>query len=231
MKVEKLFHDSWPREVPEAILIFRKKILPFLKERIKDGEVVFPSINKMFRAFRETPFDKVRVVILGQDPYHDGSANGLCFDNSPKGKMSPSLRNILDKIIKSDVKKTNIKDLVDKSGSYLGHLPSQGVLMINSAFSVAQGEPGSHSKKWKSFTSAIIEALAKRKEPIVWILWGAHALDLAGFKNPEHFYIVSSHPSPFSYDKQLREFPSFRSINSFEEANKILNKISEPINW
>jgi len=112
--------------------------------------------------------------VLGQDPYHDGSAVGLSFDNTYPSKISPSLRNILNEIAEDDV--DTDKESMKKSGSYLGHLPSQGVLLINTALSVEKSSPASHAKYWRDFTDAVIKYIDKEKDGIIWVLWGAHAL-------------------------------------------------------
>jgi uracil-DNA glycosylase len=156
--------------------------------------VCFPPSHLIFRVFNETPFEEVKVVILGQDPYHDGSATGLAFDNARGRSVSPSLRNIL-KEIEDDIGVTASKD---NPTSYLEHLPSQGVLLLNTALSVPKGTPEGHLEYWQEFTSEIIKSLQKIPN-VIWILWGKKAQAFESrITNTSHKVIKGAHPSPFS---------------------------------
>lgn len=219
---KKLITPDWAAACEKAFLHFYEKIVPVVKAASVEGPVYPEQINT-FRAFKECPVDKVKVVILGQDPYHDGTAIGLCFDNMVTNKkISPSLKNILIEM-DSDLNGysyTKIKTSVEHS--FLGHLPSQGVLMINTALTVEAGKPNSHSEIWKPFTGQIIEFL-NTKDDIVWILWGNYA---KGFKklitNKTHKFVEGAHPSPLSANRG-----GFFGGKYFSKTNEYLkNKIS-----
>lgn len=211
---------------------FKETTSPYLsKEKLKHR--VFPEASLTFRAFKECPFDQTNIVILGQDPYHDfGSATGLCFDNKfGAAKISPSLRNLLNEMAFDSGSYSDDLDLVEKSGSYLGHLPKQGVLLLNTALTVAEQSPASHLNIWAPFTQKVIEALNK-KEKLIWILWGAKAQAFIPQINPKHYKILSSHPSPLSATKECGNTPPFKGSKPFSAANIILEKLNLPlVNW
>lgn len=180
-------------------------------------ENVYPSADKIFRAFNECPLDKLQVVILGQDPYHDGSATGLAFDNYiQQKKTSPSLQNILKEL------KKDTDYAWDGQESALGHLPEQGVLLLNTALTVEKGKAGSHTTHWKPFTEQLIKDL-QAKDNLVWILWGNHAKSYKKFiTNKTQHILEGGHPSP------LNTKGDFENGNYFSKANSL---ISNPINW
>lgn len=124
-------------------------------------------------------------------------------------------------------------DAMQKSGSYLGHLPKQGVLLINTALTVEKSSPATHAKYWRDFTDAVIKYINDNKDGIIWVLWGAHALSIKDkIDNESHYFIVSSHPSPLSYTKTLRTYPKFKGSKPFSKVNDILSKLnSQTINW
>lgn len=161
------------------------------------------------------------------DPYFDGSATGLAFDNPyPTSKVSPSLRNILDELSKDYVDVD--MDAMEASGSYLGSLPSQGVLLINTALTAQIGKAGVHASYWKPFTKEVIKAINNGKDRIIWVLWGGHALSFKDMiDNPTHYFIISSHPSPLGYTKELQDYPPFKDSRPFSKVNKILTKIGK----
>ncbi len=155
---------------------------------------VYPNPKHIFRAFDETPFDAVKVVILGQDPYHGaGQANGLCFAVNPGVKAPPSLQNIF-KEIESDLGHPANRD------TDLDRWAKQGVLLLNATLTVRASSPGSHQGKgWEQFTDAAIKKLNDEREGIVFILWGNYAKQKgAHIDRSKHFVIESPHPSPFS---------------------------------
>jgi uracil-DNA glycosylase len=178
----------------------------------------------LFKAFRTTPLSKVKVVILGQDPYHDGSFDGFAFSNKGKtGKLSPSLVNIL-KEIESDV----------YEGLMLDHDPDlerwakQGVLLINTAHTVRKGEAGSHLHLWDMFTARVIHVLVNRHQPIVWMLWGSKAKKHFEGRtlSKDHLKLTCPHPSPFS------AYSGFFGCKHFSQANTFLLEHNiEPIKW
>ncbi len=177
----------------------------------------------LFQAFRETPFTKVKVVVLGMDPYHDGSYNGLAFGNgtptepSKTTGISPSLRNVLAEV-KSSYDGAPHSSLYDWS--------YQGVLLINTAHTVVKGTAGSHIPLWSKFTSSVINAI-NSKDNIVWMLWGSNAHAYAdSVTNPSHIVIKSGHPSP------LNRSNPFIGCGCFSECDSALMKKGIiPIQW
>lgn len=207
---------DWAEKFPDLFAKFRTKIVP---ELAKQTQTVYPLNSKdIFKAFKECPVDTVRVVILLQDPYHDGSATGLALDNvKTKKKVSPSLVNVL-KEIRDDLGQTKA-DI--NNTSYLEHLPSQGVLLINSALTVVKGQPLSHIELWKDWTEDLVSDLNKL-DNIVWVLWGNFA---KGFKskitNTTHKVVEGAHPSPFSATKFFGG-KYFSAVNNILKDNIIV---------
>ncbi|MGL5820362.1 MAG: uracil-DNA glycosylase [Sarcina sp.] len=193
----------------------------FLKEeyRIK---TIYPHMNDIFNALHYTSFKEVKVLLLGQDPYHGaGQAHGLSFSVKKGVRIPPSLRNIY-------------KELNSDLGCYIpnhGFLESwakQGVLMLNTALTVREGQPNSHKGKgWEILTDKIIELLNEREDPVVFILWGANAISKERLiTNERHFIIKSVHPSPLSASR------GFFGSKPFSKTNEFLKSINkEPINW
>lgn len=175
---------------------------------------VYPSKDKIFEAFNLAPFNKVKVIILGQDPYHEpDQAQGLCFYVPPSVKTPPSLKNIAKELGK-------IPDLLSWA--------NQGVLLLNATLTVEAHKAGSHQKKgWEEFTDAAIKALADKRENLVFILWGAYAQKKGAFiDRSRHLVIESAHPSPLSARR------GFFGSQPFLKANAYLNeKNITPIIW
>lgn len=185
--------------------------------------VCYPNGGDIFAAFDRTPFDKVKVVILGQDPYHEpGQAHGLCF-SVPQGIMvPPSLVNII-KEINSDLG-TNIPLT---SGNLTGWA-DQGVLLLNATLTVRAHQAGSHQHKgWEQFTDAAISALAQQRQGIVFLLWGSFAISKAQFiDRSRHFVFTAPHPSPLS------AYRGFFGCRHFSQCNAVLQSQGlEPIDW
>ena len=181
----------------------------------------FPPKNQIFRAIKLTPFDEVKVVIIGQDPYHnDNQANGLCFSVSDKVKAPPSLKNIF-KELEDDLG-------IKKTSNELEMWAKQGVLLLNATLTVRAHEANSHKDLgWGQFTDFIIKEISDKKENVVFVLWGAFAQKKAGLIDAsKHFIIQSAHPSPFSVHKGFFGSRPFSKINQFLEE-----KGKEPINW
>lgn len=178
------------------------------------ASTVFPPENKIFEAFNRTPFDKVKAVILGQDPYHEpDQAQGLCFYVPPGVKPPPSLRNIAKELGK-------MPDLLSWS--------DQGVLLLNATLTVEAHKAGSHQKKgWETFTDAAVKALAEKRDNLVFILWGAYAQKKGEFiDRTRHLIVESAHPSPLSARR------GFFGSQPFSKANAYLTeKAIEPIVW
>ena len=181
----------------------------------------FPPKNQIFRAIELTPFEEVKVVIIGQDPYHnDNQANGLCFSVSDKVKAPPSLKNIF-KELEADLG-------IKKTPNELEMWAKQGVLLLNATLTVRAHEANSHKDLgWEKFTDFIIKEISDKKENVVFVLWGAFAQKKAGLiDTSKHFIIQSAHPSPFSVHKGFFGSRPFSKINQFLEE-----KGKEPINW
>jgi len=217
--------QSWRQVLEEELKKeYIQKINQTLDKEKKEGFLVFPEENLVFNAFLKTPFDSVKVVIVGQDPYHGpGQAHGLSF-SVPKGvKLPPSLKNIF-KELKSDL------NLSTPLHGCLESWAQQGVLLLNATLTVRAKEPGSHSNiGWELFTDAVVEALCRRKDPLVFLLWGKTALKKCHtvLDNIEHSHVVliASHPSPYSAS-------GFLGCRHFSKVNECLaNWKKTPIRW
>ena len=194
----------------------------FLKQEMAAGKTIFPRPADWFRALDLTPLDQVRVVILGQDPYHGpGQAHGLAFSVQPGVKVPPSLVNIY-KELRDDL------GLDPARHGHLEHWANQGVLLLNNCLTVEQGQAASHAKRgWEGFTDAVIRLVNDREEPAVFILWGSHAQRKAAFvDNTRHLVIKSPHPSPLSAHN------GFFGTRPFSKANAFLETHGQPpIDW
>lgn len=193
----------------------------FVKEEYKT-HAIYPPGPKMFNAFEKCPFDKLEVVILGQDPYHGlGQANGLCFSVNDGVPIPPSLRNIF-KEIKDDIGKE-----IPTSGN-LERWAKQGVLLLNATLTVRQNEPGSHQNKgWEIFTDEVIKIIAEKKRDVVFILWGSYAQKKGEFlTDKKHLILKAAHPSPFAAHR------GFFGCRHFSKANDYLLKNNKrAIDW
>ena len=198
-----------------------ESLTDFVRERYRTA-TVYPPASKIFAAFDACPFDKVKVVILGQDPYHGpGQANGLCFSVSPGVAMPPSLINIF-KEIESDLGKPMPAD------GNLERWASQGVLLLNSTLTVDAHQANSHQGKgWELLTDAAIRALAERRDNIVFMLWGIYAIRKGDFiDRSRHLVLTSPHPSPLS------AYRGFFGNHHFSLANDYLAAHGKtPIEW
>lgn len=194
----------------------------FVKKEYKEG-VVYPAPKNIFRAFDLCPFDKVKVVILGQDPYHgEQQANGLSFAVNEDTKIPPSLQNIF-KEIENDLE----KPLIHRSGD-LSRWAKQGVLLLNATLTVRAHSAGSHQDHgWEQFTDAVIRVLSEERSNIVFILWGNYAKAKgAHIDRNRHLVLQSPHPSPFS------AYNGFLGSKPFSKTNEYLVIHNEsPIEW
>lgn len=214
---------SWLKHLePEFNAPYMTNLKSFLANELKKKKTIFPNGPNYFEALNRTDFDKVKVVILGQDPYHgEGQAHGLSF-SVPKGvRPPPSLLNIF-KEIRDDLKKEpSVKD-------DLSSWADQGVLLLNSVLTVEMGKPASHQKRgWEEFTDKIIHALNTERSGIVFILWGSYAQKKGAFiDRSKHYVIESVHPSPLSAHR------GFLGSKPFSKANVYLKKMGQTeINW
>ncbi|MFD2512412.1 uracil-DNA glycosylase [Pontibacter locisalis] len=214
--------ESWQNVLQDE---FEKPYFKNLVSYVKDeytSQKVYPAGNQIFNAFQMCPFDEVKVVILGQDPYHGpNQANGLAFSVSDKVRTPPSLLNIF-KEIKSDLGKD-----MPATGN-LERWAQQGVLLLNATLTVRAGNAGSHQKKgWEEFTDAVVQKVNDLKEHVVFMLWGNYAQKKGAFiDESKHLVLKAAHPSPFAADR------GFFGSRHFSKANKYLQEHGkEPINW
>lgn len=214
--------DSWKDKLSgEFEKAYFKNLVAFIKEEYK-SHTIFPPGKQIFSAFDHCSFDDVKVVIIGQDPYHGpGQGNGLCFSVNDGVRKPPSLINIF-KEIKNDLGKE-----IPESGN-LERWADQGVLLLNATLTVRANSPGSHQKKgWEQFTDAVIKLLSDQKENLVFILWGAYAQKKGEVIDAQkHMIIKSAHPSPFAADRGFFGSKPFSRTNDYLES-KSLNTI----NW
>ena len=192
-----------------------------LQARLEAGTCIFPP--GPFRALELTPLDQVRVVILGQDPYHgSGQAEGLAFSVAPGVKIPPSLRNIFKEILLEGGKLASDQQLISPKSGSLARWATQGVLLLNACLTVEEGLPASHAKLgWEVLTDALISLVAKTNKNVVFMLWGAHAQAKQGLLqgDGQHLVLCANHPSPLS---ALRPPAPFLGCNHFALANDFL---------
>lgn len=220
--MEVKIHHSWRQRLnSEFSKEYFQKLVAFIKSEYRSN-TVYPSGPLIFRAFDECPLDKVKVVIVGQDPYHgNGQANGLSFSVGREVSIPPSLKNIF-KELKNDIGKD-----VPSNGE-LDHWAKQGVLLLNATLTVRAGSAGSHQGYgWEEFTDSVIHALNDEKVHLVFILWGKYAQEKGNFIDREkHLVIESAHPSPYSAER------GFFGSRPFSRTNEYLNKNGiEEISW
>ncbi len=193
-----------------------KKLIFFFNNENKT-KTIYPKKEDLFKALKYTDYEDVKVVILGQDPYHgEGEANGLCFSVNNGIRIPPSLRNIF-KELKEDLN-------VDRTNTDLIDWAKQGVLLLNTVLTVEKDKPFSHRNKgWEIFTDSIISKLNEREEMIIFVLWGSAAREKKRLiTNKIHKIVESTHPSPFSYDKGFKGSKPFTKINNYLNKDKII---------
>ena len=213
-------HETWKSFINfETKKPYFKKIKDRLISDNAEGKIVLPEPKNFFRAFDLCELNKVKVVIIGQDPYHTpGVPNGLAFSVNKNQKLPPSLINIFREL-ESDLGVKN----------YIGDLSAwsrQGVLLLNTCLSVCAGLPASHSNiGWENFTNAAIEEIQKKKN-IIFLLWGKHAQQKKAFIQEDNFILEAAHPSPLSANN------GFFGCNHFSKTNNLLTSLgSDPIDW
>ena len=196
-------------------------LVEFVRQEYSSRQIFTPA-NQIFAAFNATPFSDVKVVILGQDPYHDDSqANGLCFSVNDGIQFPPSLRNIFKEI------HDDTGAEIPSSGN-LGRWAKQGVLLLNSTLTVQAHHAGSHQGKgWEEFTDAVIRTLAENRSNLVFILWGSYAIKKGGFiSRTKHLVLTSPHPSPLSAHRGFFGNHHLSQANEYLAAHNI-----SPIQW
>jgi uracil-DNA glycosylase len=217
-------HPSW---LPVLQDEFQKPYIlslnQFLEQEEAQGTIVYPKLSDVFNAFNFTPFNVVKVVILGQDPYHGANqAHGLCFSVQKGVAVPPSLKNIYKEL------QADIPGFIIPAHGDLSSWAKQGVLLLNTTLTVRAGEPGSHQKMgWEQFTDQAIRALSEQREGLVFMLWGRHAQAKASLIDPtKHVVLTAAHPSPFS------AYNGFFGCTHFSKANAyLLSKGENPIVW
>lgn len=202
---------------------YMKDLKAFLLREKQEGKTVFPPGNMIFNAFNHTPFQKVKAVILGQDPYHgQGQAHGLAFSVQKGVTVPPSLRSIY-KELKNDIEGFTIPDHGE-----LTKWADEGVLLLNAALTVRKGEAASHHNKgWEKFTDQAIIELSEKKKGIIFLLWGKNAqAKMPLIDANKHFILKAAHPSPYSAEH------GFFGCRHFSKTNQLLKEQKlEPIDW
>jgi uracil-DNA glycosylase len=220
-------HESWKAALADEFASpYMTALKSFLLAERETGKRIFPAGGEWFRALDLTPLDKVRVVILGQDPYHGvGQAHGLCFSVRPGVPPPPSLVNIY-KEMKTDL------GLERPRHGFLEHWAQQGVLLLNSVLTVQMGLAASHRDRgWERFTDAVIRAVNGKQDPVVFMLWGSYAQKKAAFvdgadKGGRHLVLKAAHPSPLSAHNGFFGCRHFSRANAFLEERGL-----PPIDW
>lgn len=220
--MKELIHNEWQEVLKDEFEApYYQQLRQFLKKEYQE-QVVFPEMNHIWEAFEWTPYDKVKVVILGQDPYHGpNQAHGLSFSVQPTIKTPPSLVNIY-KELQSDL------GIPPVNHGYLKAWAEQGVLLLNTVLTVRNGQANSHrGQGWETLTDAVIKKLNDRATPIVFILWGKPSISkLKLIDTTRHAVITAPHPSPLS------AYRGFFGSKPFSKTNEALIKFGEtPINW
>lgn len=219
-----LINESWKAALAEEFeKPYMQDLEAFLQKEKQEGEVIFPPGSLIFNAFNHTPFDKVKVVILGQDPYHGaGQAHGLSFSVQKGVAIPPSLRSIYKEL------HADIPGFVIPQHGELTHWADQGVLLLNATLTVRKAEPASHHKKgWEIFTDQAIRTLSEKRSGIVFLLWGKNAqAKIPLIDGEKHTILTAAHPSPYS------AYSGFFGCRHFSKTNEILKKLGQtPIDW
>ncbi|MCR5820052.1 MAG: uracil-DNA glycosylase [Bacteroidaceae bacterium] len=213
---------SWHQKLaPEFEKPYFESLTTFIRQEYASGEC-YPPGRLIFHAFEATPFEKVKVVILGQDPYHEpGQAHGLCFSVPEGVALPPSLRNIYSEI------QSELGIVPPQSGD-LNRWAKQGVLLLNTTLTVRRGEAASHQGRgWETLTDVAIQCLARDREHIVFMLWGSYAGRKSTFIDPtRHLVLTSAHPSPLSAYRGFFGNHHFQLCNDYLKAHG-----KEPISW
>ena len=217
-------HSSWKTVLRDEFQKpYFEEIKNFLEEEKKNGNIIYPKWSDIFNAFNQAPFDDVKVVILGQDPYHgEGEAHGLCFSVQDGIRQPPSLKNIFKELV------TDIPGFVPPTSWNLLAWSKQGVFLLNATLTVRKDTPNSHKDAWwQQFTDAVIKKLSEEKSGLVFLLWWAYAQGKIGLIDQEkHLVLQAAHPSPFSAHKGFLWCKHFSKTNDY-----LLSHNKTPINW
>ncbi|HHX60141.1 MAG TPA: uracil-DNA glycosylase [Epulopiscium sp.] len=216
------FNNDWDELLKgEFTKPYYIELSKFLEQEYAE-QIILPPKKQIFTAFKTTSFQETQVVILGQDPYHgENQSHGLAFSVMPGVTIPPSLRNMLKEL------NSSLACKIPNNG-YLLEWANQGVLLLNTVLTVRKGEPNSHRKKgWETFTDAVIQALNKREDSVIFILWGNNAKEKSKMiTNTRHYILTAVHPSPLSASR------GFFGCNHFKLVNEILKEQNKkPIDW
>lgn len=216
-------HPSWLAYLaPQFELPYMRQLKQFLLEQKQAEKVIYPESKNIFNAFNSTPLDQVKVVILGQDPYHGpGQAHGLCFSVKPGIPAPPSLQNIYKEIHR------DLQLPIPRHG-FLQAWANQGVFLLNATLTVEQGRAGAHQGMgWEQFTDSAIQLVNEQREGVVFLLWGSYAQKKAQLiDSRKHLILRAPHPSPLS------AYRGFMGCGHFSQANEYLLRQGEtPIDW
>jgi uracil-DNA glycosylase len=222
VKIADSLNNDWEKLLYSSFAaIYFQELGQFLETEIATY-VIFPPTKLIFSAFQHSSFQKTKVVIIGQDPFHgEGQAQGLSFSVPPNFPLPPSLRNIYKELY-NDLK-------VIRMNGDLSPWANQGILLLNTVLTVRSGEPGSHAKRgWEKFTEEVISQLSQEKESVVFVLWGAYAQKLAKhIDSQKHLIIQAAHPSPLSANRG-----GFFGTKPFSKINQYLIETGqEAIDW
>lgn len=215
--------ESWKEVLKDEFeKPYFQHIITFLKAEKASGKIIYPPGPLIFNAFKQTPFPEVKLVILGQDPYHNkGQAHGLSFSVADGVQKPPSLLNIFKEL------KNDLGIEISKNGN-LEKWARQGVLLLNASLTVRQNEPGSHARiGWLQFTDSVIRKISDEKKGIVFLLWGKFAQEKqALIDETKHFVLKAAHPSPLSANN------GFFGCKHFSKANELLIRQQKmPVDW
>lgn len=228
-KITEQLDSAWKQHFENQFAMdYMVKLREFLKHEMEGGQVVYPPKDQWFNAFLYTPFDQIKVVIVGQDPYHgEGQAHGLSFSVPDGIKIPPSLRNIYKELNR------DMAMPIPSSGN-LEKWAKQGVLLLNASLTVRAGDANSHSKLgWLNFTNSCIEYINHNKTGVVFLAWGRFAHNVcAQIDTSKHCVIKTSHPSPLGASKQGKDFTAFVGSGCFTLANNYLQQTAQtPVDW
>lgn len=220
MTQELTWHDVIGAEKQQA---YFQQTLSFVDAERQAGKVIYPPAKDVFNAFRFTEFNQVKVVILGQDPYHGpNQAHGLCFSVLPGIKPPPSLVNMYKELAQ------DIEGFQIPAHGFLQNWAEQGVLLLNTVLTVEQGKAHSHATSgWEVFTDRVIEAINQHQQGVVFLLWGSHAQKKGRFiDRNKHYVLAAPHPSPLSAHR------GFLGCRHFSQTNQLLSQQGKtPIHW
>ncbi|SFE85737.1 Uracil-DNA glycosylase [Pedobacter antarcticus] len=224
MNMAAKLESGWQAELEDEFSKpYMQNLKTFLLSEKESNQQIYPPNSQIFNAFNETPFNKVKVVILGQDPYHgEKQAHGLSFSVNKGIKIPPSLRNIYKEL------ETDIPGFITPDHGDLSHWAAEGVLLLNATLTVRAHQPGSHQGKgWEAFTDQAINKLSKDRDGLVFILWGKYAQQKELLiDSQKHLILKAPHPSPFS------SYTGFFGSSPFSKTNAyLISKNKKPVNW